>query len=79
MYKCMITNKQSRPGEKLNKIVVLTRNKIYSQKIWEDDQLVDVEVGRGYETVKEINASEEGLDIWNSWSPEDREEFAKSL
>jgi hypothetical protein len=65
MYRCQVTNKISKPGEKLNKIIVSTREKIYTQKIWEDDELVEIEIGRGWEIVKEINATDEGVRIYN--------------
>lgn len=65
MYKCMVTGKTSKPGEKMNRIVIATRDKVYTQKIWEDGELVEIEIGRGYETVKEIAATDEGLKLYN--------------
>jgi len=65
MYYCMVTGKLSKPGEKLNRIVVKTREKIYTQNVWEEGELVEIEVGRGYETVKEIAATDEGLRLYN--------------
>jgi hypothetical protein len=61
MFRCQVLNKISKPGEKCNKVVVATREKIYTQKIWEEGELVEIEVGRGWEIVKEINATEEGV------------------
>jgi len=61
----MVTGKLSKPGEKLNRIVVKTREKIYTQNVWEEGELVEIEVGRGYETVKEIAATDEGLRLYN--------------
>jgi len=55
----------SRPGEKMNRIVVATRDKVYTQEVWEEGELVEIEVGRGYETVKEIAATDEGLKLYN--------------
>ena len=65
MFKCSVTGKMSRPGEKMNRIVVETRDKIYTQEVWEEGELVEIEVGRGYETVKEIAATDEGLRRYN--------------
>jgi hypothetical protein len=65
MFKCQVTNKITEPGEKLNRIVIKTREKVYSQRVIEDGELITIEVGRGWEIVKEINASEEGLSIYN--------------
>lgn len=91
MFKCQITGKNSKganphttpplAAEKLNKIVVETREKVYFKKFRneETNKWEDVEVGRGWEIVREINASHEGLQLWNSWSPENREAFLATL
>lgn len=65
MFKCAVTGRMSRPGEKLNRIVIQTREKVYTQKVWEDGELVDIEIGRGYETVREINATDAGVELYN--------------
>lgn len=63
MFKCEITGKMSKPGEKINKVVVETREKIYYG--WrlnpEIEKMEYVVVGKGSEIVKEINASAEGV------------------
>ena len=64
MFKCEVTGKISKSGEKLNRLVIKNREKKYIQRIWEDNQLMDVEIGRGYETVKEINASDEVMKLY---------------
>lgn len=97
MYICQVTGKYSRqgkpgptdkeghttniPGEKLNKIVVATRERVYYKwvKNEETNKWEEVECGRGWEIVREINASDEGLALWNSWTPEERTEFVKHL
>ncbi len=70
-----------RASEKLNRIVVATRERTYYKwvKNEETNKWEEVECGRGWEIVREINASEEGLALWNSWSPEEREVFLKHL
>jgi hypothetical protein len=65
MFKCQVTGKMSKPGEKMNRIVVETREKVYTQQVWEEGELVEIEVGRGYETVKEIAATDEGVKLYN--------------
>jgi len=65
MFKCQVTGKTSARGEKLNRIVVQTREKVYTQNVWEEGELVEIEVGRGWEIVKEINASDEGLKLYD--------------
>jgi hypothetical protein len=64
MFRCQVTGKMSKRGEKCNKIVVKTREKTYTQKVWEEGELVDIEIGHGWEIVKEINASDEGLKLY---------------
>jgi hypothetical protein len=76
MYKCQVTGKQSKPGEKLNKIVVQTRAREY--KHW-DRENEEEWFSHGTEIVREINATDEGRDIWNSLTAEEREEFVKGL
>lgn len=97
MYKCEITGKFSRqgrpgpldkegyptqiPGEKLNKIVVATRERIYTKRVKNEEtrQWEEIEIGRGWEIVREVNASDEGLAIWNTWTPEERQAFVENL
>lgn len=71
----------TRGSEKLNKIVVQTRERIYTRRVKNEEtgKWEDVEIGRGWEIVREINASQEGLDLWNSWTPEERAIFLENL
>lgn len=68
MFFCQITGKTSQPGDKINKIVIEKREKVYYQrsKSSETGRFEDVEVGRGYEIVREINATEEGVAEWHA-------------
>jgi len=67
MFKCAITKVNSRPGHKTNKIVTEKRNRIYYG--WfeneETGQMEQREIGRGWEIVKEVNATDEGLRLFN--------------
>lgn len=63
-------------SEKLNRIVVETREKEYRN--W-DRENEEEWFSYGTEIVREINASDEGLRIWESWTPEQREAFVKTL
>jgi hypothetical protein len=72
MYKCMVTGKLSREGEKLNKITIETREKIYTH--WDREAEENWE-SRGIEIVRELNASQAGLDRWNSWNAEEKAAF----
>ncbi len=81
MYICQVTGKQSKAGEGQHKIVVQTRDRIYTRRVKneETNKWEDVEVGRGWEIVREISASSEGLALWESWSPEERAIFLQNL
>ena len=65
MFICAITGKVSKLGEKCNKIVIATREKTYKQFVWEDDVQIEIDVARGFEIVKEVNATAEGVEVWN--------------
>lgn len=81
MFICQITGRQSDRNEKLNKLVVRTRDRVYTKKIRNEEtrQLEEIEIGRGWEIVQELNTCQEGLDLWNGWTPEEREAFLKGL
>lgn len=92
MFKCQVSGKFSSrghvlpdgdhvPGEKLHKIVVARRDKTYKRWIKNEEtrQWEEVEVGQGWEIVREINATEAGVALWNSWTPEQREAHIKRL
>ena len=72
---------EARGSEKLNRIVVETRERIYTRwvKNEETNKYEEVEAGRGWEIVREINASAEGLALWEAWSPEERATFLKHM
>lgn len=81
MFYCQVTGRLSKRGEKVNKLVVATREKTYYKKVRNEEtgKWEDVEIGRGSEIVKEINASDEGNRLFNEMSPEDRALFCKEL
>lgn len=63
-------------SEKLHKIVVETRQVEY--KHW-DNEAEEEWFSYGTEIVREINATEEGVRIWETLTPEEREELVKGL
>lgn len=69
MYKCQITGRTSRPGEKLNRIAIVSRNRQYKQF---DQETEEEWLSHGVEIVKEINVNDEGEKLWNSWNDEQR-------
>lgn len=75
------TEEGIRAPEKLNRIVVETRERIYTKwvKNEETNKYEEVEAGRGWEIVREINASAEGLALWESWTPDERAVFLKHM
>lgn len=61
MFRCQVTGKMSQPGDKCNKIVVERRERLYKR----DGEVI----ARGWEVVREINATDEGLALWNKNQP----------
>jgi hypothetical protein len=74
MFKCQITGKLSKPGEKLRKVVSEKREKTYFRRIrdMETGKLNTVEAGKGWEIAKELSVSEEGEKIWLETHPLDQ-------
>lgn len=61
MFRCAVTGKLSKPGEKCNKIVVERREKLYKRE--------GEVIARGWEIVREISVTEEGLKQYNKDQP----------
>lgn len=74
MYRCQITGRLSREGDKLNKIVAQTRIKEYKHRNPETDEEWS---SFGTEIVQELNATDAGVELWNTWSEEKRASFLK--
>jgi hypothetical protein len=68
MFKCAILGCMSKPGEKSNKLVLETREKVYFGPVLNEETgyYEEVEIGRGFEIVKEVNATDEGVRLWMS-------------
>lgn len=63
MFRCFITKKLSKSGEKPIKVVIERRERIYTRKFRDEDgELVEEMVGRGWEIVKEVMMTKEGYD-----------------
>ena len=80
-YKCMITGKVSKHGEKVNKIVAETREKTYTKWVKNEEsfQYEEVFVAHGSEIVKELSVSKEGAALWERWSETDRKAFLAQM
>lgn len=65
MFRCEITNKTTRPGEKMHRVVIEKREKVYTEWCREEGEWIELEIGRGWEIVKEIQVSDEGLRIYD--------------
>lgn len=61
MFRCQLTGKCSKPGEKMQRIVIQTRPKTYRENRYVDGVWQMVEVGSGFETVKELCLTEAGV------------------
>lgn len=77
MFKCQITGRLSKPGEKLVRLVVKTRPATYTE--WRVNEELRkreyVQVGSGVETVKELLVSQEGKEQWATMTEEHRARF----
>jgi hypothetical protein len=71
----------TRAPEKLNRIVVQTREREYTKKVRNEEtgRWEDVVIGRGWEIVRELNATDEGVAEWNAMSEEERANFLVNL
>jgi hypothetical protein len=71
MFKCEITGKFSKPGDKVIRLVTQKRERFYFEvKDRIEDESTDP-IGTGWEIVKEINVTLEGLHQWVLSHPED--------
>lgn len=70
MFRCEKSGRVTKPGEKMKKIVVETRERVYLD---EDG----VEIGRGKEIVKEISVSPATYTMWLEENPDQRPVFKK--
>lgn len=70
MFKCFVTKKDSKLGEKPIKVVIEKRLRAYNRR-WkdEDGNIHDEIVSKGHEIVREVMMSKEGFDIWNEKFP----------
>ena len=71
----------TRAPEKLNRIVVQTRQREYTQKVRNEEtgKWEDVVIGRGWEIVRELNATDEGVAEWEAMSEDERANFLQNL
>jgi hypothetical protein len=75
-FRCQVTGRLSFPGDKLNKIVALTRPQTY--KHWDEEAEENWET-TGSEIVLELNATNAGVELWDSWNADQRAEFLKQF
>ncbi len=81
MYRCQITGELSKLGDKLNKIVVGTRERVYTRWVRneETNKWEEVFVSRGWEITRELNATDEGVKLWESYTSDERVAFLKHM
>lgn len=71
MFKCAVTGKLSKLGEKPIRVVTEKRSRIYTRKFRDEEgNVVEEMVGRGWEIVKEVMMTKEGHDLWLISHPE---------
>lgn len=81
MFVCQISGRLSKPGEKVHKIVIKKRDRVYTTKVFNEDigQFEDIQVSHGWEIVREVNATYEGFCEWRDMSEEQRSEHIRHL
>lgn len=81
MFYCQITGLLSKPNEKPSKLVVEKRDRVYTRRVKNEEtrEWETIEVGHGWEIVKELNASAAGVQEWNEMSPEQQADFVAAL
>lgn len=77
MFKCQVLGCFSQPCEKLNRLVVETREKVYTARVRNEEtrEWETREVGRGWEIVRELNATDAGVAQWNNMNDEQRKKL----
>lgn len=80
MFICQVTGKNSKSGEKPIKLVVATRQRVYTQHVRNEEtrEWELLEVGKGWEIVKELNASQEGVLYFQSLSDDQKQLWLQS-
>jgi hypothetical protein len=81
MFYCEVTGLLSKPNEKPSKLVVEKRDRVYTRRVKNEEtrEWETIEVGRGWEIVKELNASAAGVQEWASMTPEQQADFLAAL
>jgi len=81
MFICQITGKLSERGEKLIKVTVATRDRIYTKWVRNEEtrEWEEVNIGRGHEIVRELNATQKGATLFAAMTPTDQAALVKSL
>jgi hypothetical protein len=81
MFYCEVTGALSKLNEKPSKLVVEKRARVYSRRVKNEEtrEWETIEVGKGWEIVKEINVSAAGQQEWNEMSPDQQADFVTAL
>lgn len=81
MFICQISGKLSEPGEKVHKVVIKKRDWKYTARVYNEEigQVEEVQVGHGWEIVKEVNATAQGLKEWNEMTEAQRTEHLRHM
>jgi hypothetical protein len=73
MFYCGITGKLSNPGDKPIRLVTERRHRTYEDDRSSEENGVDIKVSHGWEIVKEISVTLDGLRVWCDQNPGDVE------
>ncbi len=81
MFYCEVTGLLSQACEKPTKLVVDRRDRVYTRRVKNEEtrEWETLEVGRGWEIVKELNVSAAGEREWNEMNEAQKTEFVAAL
>lgn len=81
MFYCEVTGRLSQLNEKPSKLVVEQRPRVYTRRVKNEEtrEWETIEVGKGWEIVKELNVSAAGEQEWNGMSADQQADFVAAL
>ena len=81
MFYCEITGLLSKSGEKPTKLTVERRDRVYTRRVKNEEtrEWETIEVGSGWEIVKEMNGQADGVKEWASMTAEQKAEFVDDI
>lgn len=81
MFYCEVTGLLSKSNEKPSKLVIEKRDRVYTERRRNEEtrEWETIEIGRGWEIVKELTVSAAGEREWNEMSADQKADFVNAL